>query len=320
MLGGRFILEERVGAGGMGEVYRARDQETGVTVAVKLLLGQSKRDVMRFAREARVLAALRHPGIVRHIAHGELASGEPYLVMEWLVGEDLAKALLRGRFGVKESVALCARVAEALGAAHAQQIVHRDVKPSNVFLACGRIDQARVIDFGLALSDATARLTRTGAFVGTPGYMAPEQVNGDAHLDARADVFSLGCVLYECLSGEAAFRGKHWIAIVTKILFHDPPPIRAIVPTVSEALSSLLSRMLAKDPAARPRDAAEVALALAALSEEGCSGTVRAHLAERERTALTEVERRPVAVILIWGVEDPSDADAEQDGQTQPRK
>src|SRR5262249_11018590 len=152
-------------------------------------------------REARILAELSHPRIVRYIAHGAVPSGEPYLAMEWLDGEDLGAPLSRCPLGPSRSVGVAVSVAQALGFAHARGVVHGDLKPSNIFLVDGRIDALKLLDFGVAWIDAASRMTRTGALMGTPGYMAPEQTRGVEGLDARADVFSLGCVLFECLTG-----------------------------------------------------------------------------------------------------------------------
>src|SRR5690242_246377 len=137
LIDNRFLLRHLAGTGGMGEVYKAIDRETGAPVAVKALTARRGDDAVRFAREARILSELDHPQIVRHVAHGALASGEPYLAMEWLDGEDVSARLSRGRLGAAETVALAVRVAEALGFAHARGVVHRDLKPSNIFLVNG---------------------------------------------------------------------------------------------------------------------------------------------------------------------------------------
>src|SRR5580765_5761273 len=183
----------------MSIVYRARDKHTGALVALKVLQGAEPLG-SRFARESRMLAELSHPGIVRYVAHGTTAAGQKYLAMEWLDGEDLAERLVHGGLTARESITLCRRVAEALGFAHARGVVHRDVKPSNLFLPDGQIEQVKVLDFGIArLRHDTGEGTRTGVRVGTPSYMAPEQARGLAKIDGRTDVFALGCVLYECL-------------------------------------------------------------------------------------------------------------------------
>src|SRR5262249_5093566 len=147
----------------------------------------------RFAREARTLAELDHPSIVRYIDHGHTPSGEPYLAMEWLNGEDLGARLTRATLSVDETLLLAGRAAEALAAAHARGIVHRDIKPSNLFLPSGLVEQVKVIDFGIArVEDATVGLTDPGMIMGTPAYMAPEQARAEQAIDTQVDVFAMG--------------------------------------------------------------------------------------------------------------------------------
>lgn len=223
----RFEVEEVAGQGGMGEVYRARDRDSGRLVAVKVLhavLATGQGAAQRFEREATLLASLTHPGIVQHVAHGWLADGRGYLAMEWLEGEDLSTRLRRGPLGVEESRALVEQAAEALGLAHKRGVVHRDIKPSNLFLC--RDGRVAVIDFGIARAQAVAvDMTRTGMILGTPGYLAPEQARrGAKALDARADVFALGCVLFECLTGKPAFSGDNPLAVLSRVLLEEVPP------------------------------------------------------------------------------------------------
>src|SRR6185369_5218253 len=227
LVAGRFEIERLAGWGGMGDVYRAVDRLRGLPVALKVLHGEDHREspfaAERFAREAETLAELTHPAIVKYIAHGRTPAGELYLAMEWLDGEDLGARLSRSGLGVAEAVMLATRVAEALGAAHARGVVHRDVKPSNLFLCDGRVDRVKVVDFGIARRDRALGATRTGVLLGTPGYMAPEQARGGRELDARADVFALGCVLFECITGRPAFAGEHAMAILARILLEEAP-------------------------------------------------------------------------------------------------
>jgi serine/threonine protein kinase/tetratricopeptide (TPR) repeat protein len=324
LLAERFLLEELAGFGGMGEVYKALDRQTGQPVAVKLLSGKrgdmggetitatitsdvavkllsGKRGdhAARFVREARILADLHHPYIVRHVAHGALPSGEPYLVMQWLDGEDLSARLARGRLDPGESVQLAARIAEVLGFAHARGIIHRDLKPGNVFLVGGRLDAAVLLDFGIAYLTAETRMTRTGTMVGTPGYMAPEQARSSEQIDARADVFSLGCVLFECLTGQPAFSGAHVMALLAKVLFDEPPSVREKIPALPDALGALVTRMLAKNPEDRPPDGGAVAQELRALGEMPALSMPPLREDAEQRESLTDNEKRAVAVILI---------------------
>ncbi|UQA59020.1 serine/threonine-protein kinase PknK [Polyangium aurulentum] len=269
VLDGRFEVEVLAGSGGMGAVYRALDRTSGSPVALKLLREGDAHAAARFVQEARALSELAHPSIVHYVSHGKTSGGEPYLVMEWLAGETLAERLAREGLRLEEGIALVRTVAEALGAAHARGIVHRDIKPNNLYLVNGSIERVKVLDFGIArLPAVTTRLTQTGIVLGTPGYMAPEQARGEqGKIDPRADVFSLGCVLFECLTGRPAFQGQHVMALLAKLLFEEPPRVRDVRPDVPEAIDDLVWRMMAKDPAARLPDGATVARHLAALGE-----------------------------------------------------
>jgi eukaryotic-like serine/threonine-protein kinase len=301
VIGERFEIIRLAGSGGMGEVFQARDRVRGELVAVKVLLdGKAAVDRARFEREGEALSELRHPGIVQYVAHGETPSGEPYLVMEWLEGEDLANHLKRGCLTVEESVVLGLRVAETLGAAHARGIVHRDLKPSNLFLVGGSVNLVKILDFGIAWLADTTHLTQTGMLLGTPGYMAPEQARTGSDIDARADVFSLGCVLFECLTGARAFVGEHVMALLAKILFEDVPRLRELRPDIPLSLDALVGRMLAKDPAQRPRHGLDVVDALAALDAVTESAPSTRPISRGARVpALTDGERRLLSVVLI---------------------
>jgi eukaryotic-like serine/threonine-protein kinase len=294
----RFVLLERAGAGGMGTVFRAEDRETGLPVAVKVLHGRRREDTQRFEREAQLLSALRHPRIVRHVAHGVTQEGDPWLSMEWLPGEDLCARLKRGPLRIDESVALASAMAEGLGFAHGLSVIHRDLKPGNVFLVDGQVERATLLDFGVAWGDGGARITRTGTLLGTPGYMAPEQARGQ-RVSAQADVYSLGCVLYECLAGEPLVAGEHFVARLVKTLFDETPRMRVRLRGSPEALCDLLERTLSKDAAARPRDGAEVAEALSRLGPLPQAVVSLAPASVRAGRALTDIEQRSVAVLLV---------------------
>jgi tetratricopeptide (TPR) repeat protein len=307
LLDGRFDLERVAGSGGMGTVYRAVDRTSGEPVAIKLLRSTAADTMGRFAREIRVLAALRHPGIVRYIADGRTPEGELWLAMEWLDGQTLSHRLAHGGLTAAESIALARRVAEALGMAHERNVVHRDVKPSNLFLPDGDLERIKVLDFGVArITDATRDATRTGVMIGTPGYMAPEQTRGDKDVGARADVFALGCVLFECLTGQPVFVGDNIMAVLAKILLEDAMRVSELRPDLPDELDRLVARMLAKRPDERPRDGAQLA------AELGNLGTI--DLGDRPRTsarmaALTGTERRLLCVVLIGGGDDPDAVD-----------
>ncbi|HKA88064.1 MAG TPA: protein kinase [Haliangiales bacterium] len=286
----RFAIGEMVGSGGMGVVHRAVDRLTGETVAVKILREHDDVTLARFFLEARILAELRHPGIVRYIAHGTTIAGDTWLAMEWLVGESLADKLRAGPLPVKDVLSLGARAAEALGVAHAAGVVHRDVKPSNIFLVHGGVDRVKILDFGVARRGPFAGpFTPAGSRVGTPRYMAPEQVRGE-DIDGRVDVFALGCVLYLCLTGRNAFLGKDEMAVLAKILLDDPPAAHRVRLETPPALGKLISRMLAKDASTRPGDGAQVAAALLDIpADEMPTPQVEPLPAEAERRLLTVV-------------------------------
>ncbi|AKF03371.1 serine/threonine-protein kinase PknK [Sandaracinus amylolyticus] len=305
-IAGRFVLEDEVAVGGMGRVFRAADRLEGGHVALKVMARLDAEGATRFARESAILARVGHPAIVRYVAHGTIASGEPWLAMEWLEGEDLLAQLgrrrdtrvtkaredeatvasrsraaareeganeraprvatLRASLETSEVIVLARRIASALAALHAEGIVHRDVKPSNVFLPGGRVEHAKLLDLGTARTVATpGDVTRTGMIVGTPAYMAPEQARAESALGPGVDVWALGCLLYECLAGISPFAGDHLVAILARIVLEDPVPIAVRRADVPPALASLIGRMLAKDPLDRPRDGAAVLEALDAI-------------------------------------------------------
>ncbi len=258
LVAGRFLIEGLAGKGGMGEVFRARDTSTGTTVALKLLHAQADglEDLERFQREARVLSQLEHPGIVSYLSHGQTEDGRPYLAIEWLSGHDLGQRLAQGPLGIRDCVTLLRNIVNALAVAHGRGIVHRDIKPSNLFLRHDEIARVTLLDFGIARqSRAATALTRTGHLIGTPDYMAPEQARGDRDLGPTADVFSLGCVLFACLTGRPPFSAQNLVAILAKVLFEEAPAVETLRPDTPPVLSALLARMLDKDPSRRHADA-----------------------------------------------------------------
>ncbi|MRG96553.1 serine/threonine-protein kinase PknK [Polyangium spumosum] len=296
VLDDRFVLGRRAGSGGMGTVWRAVDRSSGAPVALKVLRDPEGDSAPRFLKEARILSAFEHPHVVRYVAHGIAASGEAWLAMEWLDGESLLARLERGPLDIEESLSLARAVADALGAAHARRIVHRDVKPSNLFLVGGAAEHVKVLDFGIAHGGGTGALTRTGSILGTPGYMAPEQARGDADADARADVFALGCVLFECLSGKPAFQGAHPMALLAKLLLEEPPRLRDLCPDVPEPLATLVHRLLSKEPVARPEDGAAVRELVDRIDATARSPV---SIGEPSRVGLTGTERRLVSIVAV---------------------
>jgi hypothetical protein len=316
----RFEIIENAGSGGMGVLYRAIDRDSGDTVALKLLRtdkGQSKPDeAERFAREAELLSELRHPGIVSHITHGQTPDGQRFFAMEWLDGHDLGQRLLRGPLPVRDCLILLERVADALSLAHQHGIIHRDLKPTNLFLCGGDVSRVKILDFGIARRVAASRaLTRTGAVVGTPEYMAPEQARGSRDLLPAVDVFSLGCVLYECLSGQPPFVAEHMAAVLMRILFEEPVPLHDLCPEVPPSLTGLLGRLLAKDPVERLRDASALRDELMGLSE--LPEPVLATTLPRPKPkaeSFAEQEQGLFSVVLAAPEEDESGFEATQPG------
>ncbi|MEM9073388.1 MAG: serine/threonine-protein kinase [Myxococcota bacterium] len=256
---GAYEIGPRLGAGGIGAVYEATHVRTGRPYAVKILLPESALEpnaLERFQREAEALAALGHASIVAIHDFNVTDDGIAYLVMDRLHGEDLSARLERGPLSPDEAMRVFDQIAEALITAHEAGILHRDLKPSNVFLARrpGASERAVLLDFGLAkmMGSDGARLTASGATMGTPMYMSPEQAQGHK-VDERTDVYSLGAILFEILTGAPPFTGPTITAILTKVLTHPPPPLRSMEPTAPEALEPVLREILAKNPDERPR-------------------------------------------------------------------
>ena len=296
-LAGRFTIERRAGAGGMGTVYVARDLQTAQRVALKVLLAGERDalDLERFDREATVLSELAHPGIVRYVAHGVDENGGPYLAMEWVEGTTLADRL--GEPLTREaSLVLVRAVADALGAAHALGIVHRDIKPSNIVLDGGDVAQPRLLDFGIARHQGADRaLTQTGAVIGTPGYMAPEQARGLTTFDARADVYALGCLLFRCITGRTPFVGEHPVAVLARTILEEAPHVCDLCPDVSMRIDELVASMLARDPSKRPTDGTAVSTAIRALAPDETEAAPPSLLAG---AAITNTEQRFVTAVL----------------------
>ena len=290
----RLRLEREIGRGGMSVVYRAYDSQLDRFVAIKVLSeGESNAiGIERFEREIAVTARLVHPGIVSLFDSG-VASGRLYYVMPLVPGETLRARLQRERrLTAEDACADCADIAEALAFAHQAGVVHRDVKPENIFVVGGR---AVLADFGIARvsvgdgggadaeSGTVAALTTAGLAIGTCSYMSPEQVAGSPTIDGRSDLYSLGCVLYELLTGAPPFTGTPG-DILRQHLATPVPPIDAVKTRVSPALADLLDELLAKNPADRPSDAAEVARRLRRAPQTPS-------VAKAEAAAMAEVDR-----------------------------
>ncbi len=269
-LAGDYALAELVGRGAMGEVYAARDRRDGARVAVKLLTGGASADpqaLQRFVREAQVAANLRAPNLVEVLDLGKTEDGTPFLAMELLAGHDLSWHLRRRpRMPLDEVVTMVQEVARGLSVAHALGVVHRDLKPQNVFLAEGNgASRWKVVDFGVCALSESGPLTAVGDLVGTPGYLAPEQALGN-RADARADVFALGAVAYRALTGRLAFAGASPEALY-HTLHDDPARPSEIVPELPRAVDEILARALAKSPDDRYSGVLELAMSLRAVAQ-----------------------------------------------------
>jgi serine/threonine protein kinase len=266
---GPYRVLRVLGAGGMGVVYRAEDPALQRPVALKAMLpalAASATATQRFLREARALAAVKHEHVVT-VYQVDEDRGVPYLAMEFLEGESLEDRLAHGRLLPAEVLRTGREVAEGLAAVHERGLIHRDVKPANIWLEAPR-GKAKVLDFGLARGGKdNSGLTQQGAILGTPSYMAPEQAAGQA-VDARCDLFSLGCVLYRMTTGELPFKGTDPISTIVAVATMQPVPPARLDPGVPAALSDLIMELLAKDPEQRPASARNVADALAAIAAD----------------------------------------------------
>ncbi len=257
-LDGRFRLDRRASAGGMGTIFQGTDLTDNTRVAVKIATRQDETRGARLMREADALAALHDPTIVPFRHRGRTADGALYLVMDWLEGRDLHQRLAAGLLSLNDTLTVGGRAATALASAHRLGIVHRDVKPSNIFLRDDRPERAVLIDFGLASMPHAAPLTQAGMVLGTLGYIAPEQVLRHDASDARTDVFSLGCVLFQCLTGKVPFAAPNTLAALASVLLDETPRLRALAPQMPASLDALLCEMMTRDPGRRPHDGAAV--------------------------------------------------------------
>jgi serine/threonine protein kinase len=282
-----YKVERKLGQGGMGAVYLASHFTLGRQVAIKILNQQfvAKHDVVRrFFDEARASNKIKHPHIIEVFDVGVLPDRSAYLIMEFLEGSDLKSVLKkRGALPVNEIQSLFVPICEALQAAHDSGIVHRDLKPENIFICNDQgKDFPKIVDFGIAkLSDNNLDIqlrTRTGMVMGTPAYMSPEQASGQKQLDARADIYSLGVILYECLTGHPPFRGESVAAILIKQVTEMPEEMRNIVPEkhIPPKLNDLVQSCLQKDPKDRPQSMQEILHELKKPETFMPSGTVEA--------------------------------------------
>ncbi|MEK6321184.1 MAG: protein kinase [Acidobacteriota bacterium] len=320
---GSYKIGARLGSGGMGDVYLAEDTKLGRKVAIKFLPVELEEDDLarrRQIREAKAAARLEHPNIcgIHEVSRG---ASHSFIVMQYVEGETLAARMRHRPLELSEALDVALQVADALTLAHSRGIIHRDIKPQNIMITPR--GQAKVLDFGLAkLVRPDAReadpsylyqeslLSRTGVIVGTVGYMSPEQVKGEA-VDARSDIFSLGVVLYECVTGRAAFPGNTPVEISAQVIHVDPPPPSKLNPSVSTKLDQLILKMLAKDPDSRHPSAEQLMTELRAVRDAEDTSTRPLPVTLRgsrhnNLTALVTVARRPrvlvPAIVMVLAV------------------
>jgi serine/threonine protein kinase len=262
VLSDRFEVGHEIHVGGMARVFRGRDRITQQPVAIKI----PEHNHDRFLVEVALLSALRHVAIVRHIFNGVGPKGTPYLVMEWLDGHTLQDLLAQRRLTIRESMILARCATEALASSHRLGILHRDIKPSNLFLREGKLDRVTLIDFGIGRRERPGEgLSQHASFGGgTWTYMSPEQAMGTAEMGARTDIFALGCVLFECLSGQVAYPGDRAAVMLAKV-WKDPPKLLSRCADIPGDIDAVVSRAMSRDPMRRPADASALAKELAAV-------------------------------------------------------
>ncbi len=275
---GKYLIDGVLGKGGMGAVYLATNQAIGRRVAIKVLVADlsDREDVkQRFELEARAAAVINHPGIVDVLDMGETAEGEPFIVMEYLEGATL-KAVFKkhGIFSPAEAVGVIAPLLDALAAAHHANVIHRDIKPANIFLCTRPQRLVKLLDFGISRFGQSTGLTHSGTAVGTPKYMAPEQVMGERTLGPGADLYSVGAVMYELLGGRAPYDADSDIATLAKLLKEEHAPLATVRPDLPSKLCAFVDELLVKDPEHRPKDAARVKAQLQTLVKSGELGAL----------------------------------------------
>lgn len=294
----RYQVQSLAGSGGMGKVYRALDEESGNQVAIKVLSLDASKYSRRFLREAKVMAELRHENIVGYVDYGQTDRGAPFIVMEWVNGEDLRQRMNRKKLELQEAVDIIAGVGEALHFAHRHGVIHRDLKPSNLMLVDNRIEHLKLLDFGIARwrGPTVEKMTRTGISIGTPGYMAPEQSRGDADIDGRADLYALGCVIYECLVGHRPFHGEDVVAVLARTAFDEPPRVSEKRTDISAEFDDLLADMMASNVERRPANGTILAHRARAIET-----ATRPSVDETGAVGLTTSEKELLSILLIEG-------------------
>lgn len=271
-IGGKYEVRRVLGIGGMGAVYEAKHAYTGRRVAVKVLgpdFASSHEAVERFLQEAQAPSSIGHPNIVEVLDAGEDPDVGLYVVLEYLDGEDLESAVERGTIGLPALLNVVLQLLDALGAAHARGFVHRDIKPANIFLTKNRDGtlRAKLLDFGIAKNTARG-LTVGNVVMGTPHYMAPEQVSNFARATASSDLYSIGCMAFEMFTGAVPFDHEELMPLLMLHLREPAPLLRSRAPHVPASLEAVVASLLAKDPAARPASCEALSQSLRAVLKE----------------------------------------------------
>lgn len=310
VLAGRYLVTRKIGQGGMGAVFEATHTLIGKRVAVKVLLdkyAQKDAVVARLKQEAQLASSIGHEHIIDITDFGQTNDGRTFVVMEYLEGEPLSELLSReGPLPEERILRITAQIASALGAAHAKGVVHRDVKPENIFLLTrNERDFVKVVDFGISksmrsdpgASGESPRLTQTGMVLGTPLYMSPEQARGDDELDHRIDIYALGVIMYELATGEVPFHGNNYLSVISQVLNDDPVMPRERRPELSEELEAVILRAMAKDCDDRYADAAALLQDVNALLSDPLRTTARARISAPKRRSSNK--SRTVAWIAV---------------------
>ena len=309
---GRYEITRKIGQGGMGAVYEAINTRIGKRVAIKVLLDKyAERDqiVARLKQEARLASSIGHEHIIDITDIDKTDDGRTFVIMEFLDGQSLGQCLHDiGQLSEERAVQIAYQVASALHAAHEKGIVHRDIKPENIFLLDrGGNDFVKVVDFGISKeirpddpdSDASPRLTQTGMVLGTPLYMSPEQARGAENLDRRIDIYSLGVIMYEMVTGEVPYRGTNYLSIISRVLNDEPRPPRDLRPDLSPAFEDIILRALEKNADDRYQTCEELAGDLALLLEVRGTTTTRRRITIPRRRRRRR-QRRSGLQILGW--------------------